>query len=95
MTEQSGIARALEVLGGEIIKIEALLSLEKALHDEANERLVELLAKNKELTEQLKQTEAERDDACAYALKLEGLLDGCKEVYNDLTTGGADKCKKS
>ena len=95
MTEQSGIARALEALGSEIIKREAQLNLKKALHDDAKKQLAELIKKNDELTEQLKQAEADRDAACRYALKLEKLLEGCKTVYNDLTTGGADECKKS
>ena len=95
MREAEGIVRALEVLGDEITKNEAALRHVMNQRDEIKKEADVLRAKVKELTEQLQRAEAERDDACHYALKLEKLLEGCKAVYNDLTAGGADECKKS
>ena len=95
MREPEGIVKAFEALGDEITKKEAALRHVMNQRYDLQKEVDELRAKVKELTEQLKQTEAERDDACRYALKLEKLLEGCKEIYNDLTAGGADKCKKS
>lgn len=88
MSESEGIARAFEVLGDKIKNDEA------ALRHVMNQR-DELREKCKELTEQLKRAEADRNDACRYALSLEQLLEGYKEKYKNLTKGGADKCKKS
>ncbi len=95
MRETEGIVRALAVLGDEITKNEAALRHVMNQRDEIGKEADALRAKVKELTEQLKQAEEARDDACRYALKLEKLLEGCKAVYDDLTAGGADKCKKS
>lgn len=95
MIEQAGIARALEVLGDKIGEAEGLRRLAIEAKQAYKKEADELREKNKELTERLKRAEEDRDAACSYALKLERLLEGCKAVYNDLTAGGADKCKKS
>lgn len=95
MSETTGITRVIEVLGDEIAKREGSLLFAMKQRDELKKEADALRGENKELTERLKQAEADRDAACAYALKLEKLLEGCKAVYNDLTAGGDDKCKKS
>lgn len=85
MTEQTGIARALEVLGNKIAEVE----------EKRKSEADELREKNKELTAQLKQAEEDRDAACAYALQLERMLEECRKVYTELKEGGGELCKKS
>ena len=95
MTEHSGIARALEVLGDKIVETEDfLLDVERQLSS-ASRELESLRAQNNDLTERLKQAETDRDAACSYALQLEKMLEECKKVYNNLKEGGAGDCKKS
>lgn len=95
MTEHSGIARALEVLGDKIVETEEfLLDVENQLSN-ANRELESLREENKELTDRLKQAEADRDTACGYALQLEELLKECREIYAKLQEGGGERCKKS
>ena len=102
MTEHSGTARALEVLGDKIVETEDyLLDVENQLSN-ANRELESLREQNKELTERLQQAEADRENACSYALQLERLLEECSKVYKELhegepepQEGGADNCKKS
>lgn len=95
MTEKSGIARALEVLGDKIAEAEGLRHLANEQKNVYKREADELREKIEELTEKLKQADKELESVCSYALKLENLLEGCKAVYNDLTAGGDDKCKKS
>ena len=95
MIEQAGTARALEVLGDKINELEAALHCVTSQRDDLRREADELEQKNAELTDKLKQANRDLEHARSYALKLENLLEGCKAVYNDLTAGGADKCKKS
>lgn len=102
MTEQTGIARAIEVLGEKLADTEkelrvaqTELSLTKELHKDANARLMEQLHKNYELTQQLEQARAAEEAASSYALKLERLLEECRKAYEALKEGGAQNCKKS
>lgn len=95
MTEKSGIARALEVLGNKIGEAEGLTLLAREAKEAYKREADELRAKNKELAERLKQAEEDRDAACAYALQLEGLLEECRKVYAALKEGGGERCKKS
>lgn len=95
MTEQSGIVRAVKALGDKISETEAALRHVMNQRDDFKREADELRANVRELTEKLKQAEADRDAACSYALQLEKTLEGCRELYNDLTRGGADTCKKS
>ena len=95
MTEQTGIARALEVLGNKIGEAEGLARLAREAKEAYKRDADELREKNKELTERLKQTEEDRDAACAYALQLERLLEECRKVYTELKEGGSELCKKS
>ena len=102
MTEQTGIARALAVLGDKIGEAEGLRRLAIEAKEAYKREADELREKNKELTERLKQAEDDRDAACSYALQLERLLEECRKAYNALhegepkpPEGGADNCKKS
>lgn len=95
MIEQAGIARALEVLGDKIGEAEGLRRLAIEAKEAYKREADELREKNKELTERLKSAEEDRDNACSYALKLERLLEECREAYAALKKGGADNCKKS
>lgn len=105
MTEHSGIARALEVLGDKIVETEDfLLDVENQLSN-ANRELESLREQNKELTEQLEQARTAEAAASSYALQLERLLEECRKAYTELQElqegipepkeGGADNCKKS
>ena len=95
MTEQTGIARALEVLGEKIAEAEELKRLALEAKEAYKREAAELREKNKELTERLKQAEDDRDTACGYALQLEALLEECRKCYRALKEGGAEHCKKS
>ena len=102
MTENSGIARAFEVLGERLAEtenflrnVQSQLDLEKELHTDANIRLTQQLEIIRELAESLKQAEDDRDTACSYALQLERLLEECRKAHATLKEGGADNCKKS
>lgn len=94
MTEHSGIARALEVLGDKIVETEDfLLDVERQLSG-ANRELESLRAQNNDLTERLKQAETDRDAACSYALQLERLLEECRKVYKGLNDGEPEPPKE-
>lgn len=98
MTEHSGIARALEVLGDKIVETEDFLHDVECQLSSANRELESLREQNRELTERLQQAEADRDNACSYAVQLERLLGECRKAYaelQELKKGGADDCKKS
>ena len=95
MTERSGIARALEVLGDKIVETEDFLFDVENQLDSANRELESVREQNKELTERLKQVEADRDTACSYALQLEAMLEECRKMYAAQKEGGGERCKKS
>ena len=105
MTEHNGIARALEVLGDKIVETETFLLVAENERDDLEKQACELREQKKYLTERLQQAEADRDEACQYALQLERLLEECRKAYNGLQElqegipepkkGGADNCKKS
>lgn len=95
MTEQSGIARAIEVLGDKIAEAEGLRRLAIETKDSYKREADRLREENKKLTERLKTIEDDLDKACLYALQLEKQLEAYRTAEADTHAGGADKCKKS